>query len=163
MRLARFMIFATVMSATTALSALAAPFAYVSNEGSASVSVIDTATDKNIDVLASGKPRGIALSLIGGISERPDLRPYSSTPQRRPAQADGAKQLRGIYLSTDGRLLSAAVESDQIMLVDAADRAATEDAKSRCGLQRMDAGCTSAAKPTASISSMLPRAKWSSR
>jgi YVTN family beta-propeller protein len=63
MRLARFVICATVMSVTMALSALAAPFAYVSNEGSASVSVIDTATDKvtaTFDV--GGKPRGIALS-----------------------------------------------------------------------------------------------------
>ena len=45
MRLTRLMIGATVLSATTALGAFAAPFAYVSNEGSASVSVIDTATD----------------------------------------------------------------------------------------------------------------------
>ena len=39
MRWARLMNGATVLSAATALSALAAPFAYVSNEGSASVSV----------------------------------------------------------------------------------------------------------------------------
>ena len=64
MRLARLMIGATVLSAATALSALAAPFAYVSNEGSASVSVIDTATDKLTATFnVGGKPRGIALSL----------------------------------------------------------------------------------------------------
>ena len=63
MRLFRFMICATVVSATTALSALAAPFAYVSNEGSASVSVIDTATDKVTATFnVGGKPRGIALA-----------------------------------------------------------------------------------------------------
>ncbi|HVR92772.1 MAG TPA: beta-propeller fold lactonase family protein, partial [Casimicrobiaceae bacterium] len=54
---------ATVLSASTALSAFAAPFAYVSNEGSASVSVIDTATDKLTATFnVGGKPRGIALS-----------------------------------------------------------------------------------------------------
>src|SRR5215831_20107889 len=38
----------------------AAPFAYVSNEGSGSISVIDTATDKVTAVFKAGaKPRGI--------------------------------------------------------------------------------------------------------
>ena len=38
--------------------ALAAPFAYVSNEGSGTVSVIDTSTDAVVDTLQTGgKPR----------------------------------------------------------------------------------------------------------
>ena len=42
-------------------AAHAAPFAYVSNEGSASVSVIDTATDKVVSTIKIGeKPRGAA-------------------------------------------------------------------------------------------------------
>ena len=42
---------------------IAAPLAYVSNEGSAHRSVIDTATDKVTATLkVGGKPRGIALS-----------------------------------------------------------------------------------------------------
>ncbi len=41
--------------------ALAAPFAYVSNEGAGSISVIDTATDTVVDTLQTGgKPRGAA-------------------------------------------------------------------------------------------------------
>jgi len=45
------------------VTAQAAPLAYVSNEGSASVSVIDTATDKVVSTWKVGeKPRGIALS-----------------------------------------------------------------------------------------------------
>ena len=44
----------------------AAPLAYVSNEGSSSISVIDTATDKVVSTLKFGqKPRGIALSHDG--------------------------------------------------------------------------------------------------
>ena len=48
------------------LAAAAAPFAYASNEGSASVSVIDTATDRVVATLKVGaKPRGIAISADG--------------------------------------------------------------------------------------------------
>ena len=37
------------------LAALAAPFAYVPNEGSGSLSVIDTATDQVVGEIAAGK------------------------------------------------------------------------------------------------------------
>jgi YVTN family beta-propeller protein len=41
--------------------AFAAPFAYVSNEGSGTVSVVDTATGTVVDTLETGgKPRGAA-------------------------------------------------------------------------------------------------------
>ncbi|HET9046869.1 MAG TPA: hypothetical protein VFO33_07925, partial [Casimicrobiaceae bacterium] len=41
----------------------AAPLAYVPNEGSASISVINTTTDKVVSTLRFGKkPRGIAVS-----------------------------------------------------------------------------------------------------
>src|SRR5512144_2133283 len=47
-------------------AALAAPFAYVPNEGSGSVSVIDTATDQVIAEIPAGKkPRGTAVSVDG--------------------------------------------------------------------------------------------------
>src|SRR5437763_8605577 len=47
-------------------SAVAAPFAYVPNEGSATVSVIDTATDRVTQTLKIGqKPRGIAVDREG--------------------------------------------------------------------------------------------------
>ena len=55
-----------VTAALVATGAGAAPLAYVPNEGSASVSVIDTATDKVVATLKFGqKPRGIAISLDG--------------------------------------------------------------------------------------------------
>src|SRR6266545_3171371 len=48
------------------VAAKAAPFAYVSNEGSSSVSIIDTATDKVVSTMKIGqKPRGIAISPDG--------------------------------------------------------------------------------------------------
>ena len=123
MRLARFMICATVMSATTPLGALAAPFAYVSNEGSASVSVIDTATDKVTATFnVGGKPRGIALA--------PDQKRLYVSDQAANAAlivdtSNGALLTKvalgsspeGIYLSSDGRLLSAAVEEDDLVLL----------------------------------------------
>ena len=45
---------------------IAAPLAYVPNEGSATISVIDTATDKVVSTLRFGKkPRGIAVAPDG--------------------------------------------------------------------------------------------------
>ena len=45
------------------LAALAAPFAYVPNEGSATLSIIDTATDQVVGEIAVGKkPRGTVIS-----------------------------------------------------------------------------------------------------
>ena len=52
--------------AAVAPHATGAPLAYVSNEGSGTISVIDTATDKvAATITTGGKPRGIALSLDG--------------------------------------------------------------------------------------------------
>jgi YVTN family beta-propeller protein len=57
---------AIAVAASGYAAALAAPLAYVSNEGSASVSVIDTASDKIAATFKVGtKPRGIALSTDG--------------------------------------------------------------------------------------------------
>ena len=47
-------------------SAVAAPFAYVPNEGSGNVSVIDTANDRvTRTITVGGKPRGIAIAPDG--------------------------------------------------------------------------------------------------
>ena len=44
----------------------AAPFAYVPNEGSGTISIIDTQTDEVVDEInIGGKPRGIAISPDG--------------------------------------------------------------------------------------------------
>ena len=61
------LIYSTIASAVVwTAAAAAAPFAYVPNEGSASISVIDTATDRVTATLKlAQKPRGIAVSLDG--------------------------------------------------------------------------------------------------
>ena len=58
------------------LSAVSAPFAYVQNEKSGTVSVIDTATDEVVgEIKAGDKPRGAALSADGKwlfVSDQPN-------------------------------------------------------------------------------------------
>ena len=50
----------------TSTQLYAAPFAYVPNEGSGTISVIDTQTDTVVDEInIGGKPRGIAISPDG--------------------------------------------------------------------------------------------------
>ena len=62
-RLQRLIAFVTTLACT---AVLAAPLAYVPNEGGASVSVIDTASDKVVKTFKVGtRPRGIAVSLDG--------------------------------------------------------------------------------------------------
>ena len=57
---------AALAAFATSLALHAAPLAYSSDEGSAQVSVIDTATDRVVSTIATGpKPRGIAVSLDG--------------------------------------------------------------------------------------------------
>ncbi|HSC26867.1 MAG TPA: beta-propeller fold lactonase family protein, partial [Vicinamibacterales bacterium] len=58
-----FVAFAALLAVA---SADAAPLAYVPNEGAASISVIDTETDKVVSTLKIGKkPRGIAVTADG--------------------------------------------------------------------------------------------------
>jgi YVTN family beta-propeller protein len=85
--------------------ALAAPFAYVPNEGSASISVIDTATDKVVETLKVGqKPRGIAVSADGKrlVRERPAanaLVVWDLASARQVAKVDLGDSPEAIYLS----------------------------------------------------------------
>src|SRR5436305_10928955 len=71
------------------LAAAAAPFAYVPNEGSGTVSVIDTATDQVVAEIPAGKkPRGTALSPDGRtayVSDQPGNRLVVLDLQRRTA------------------------------------------------------------------------------
>ena len=115
------------MSLASSLPVAAAPIAYASNEGSGTVSVIDTATDKVTATFnVGGKPRGIALSPDG---KRLYLSDQTANALLIVDAATGAvvtrtalgKSPEGIYLSSDGKLLAAAVEEDdQVMLVDTA-------------------------------------------
>ena len=57
---------AAIAAFAASLALHAAPLAYVPNEGSATVSVIDTSTDRIVATIATGpKPRGVAVSLDG--------------------------------------------------------------------------------------------------
>ena len=119
----RLLVSSALVSAMTAAGALADPFAYASNEGSGTVSVIDTATDKVTATFnVGGKPRGIALS--------PDRsRLYVSEQGSNSAliidTSNGTQLARipvgnspeGIYLSSDGKLLSVSVEEDDTVVI----------------------------------------------
>ena len=115
---------------------LGAPFAYVPNEKSASVSVIDTATDTVVRTLPGGqRPRGIASDgrhLF--ISEAPAdglviIDTTATEPTRRIVLG---KSPEGIGMSADRRLIAAAVEeSNSVVLIDAATRRKLADIKVR--------------------------------
>src|SRR5258708_12386566 len=103
--------------------ALAAPFAYVSNEGSGSVSVIDTATDTVVDTLQTGgKPRGAAAA--GAwlyVSDQPNNRLILvDLKERKPAGAIAlGVSPEGVGRSADGRWISAASEqSNSVTFID---------------------------------------------
>ncbi|HWH42688.1 MAG TPA: beta-propeller fold lactonase family protein, partial [Usitatibacter sp.] len=124
------MILARTIAAAAALAitgALAAPFAYVSNEGSGTISVIDTATDTVVRTITAGeKPRGITTSRDGSrvfVTEQAAnaLVAYDTASGERAGTVPVGRSPEATYLSPDGRTLSVAVEeNDQIALVDAA-------------------------------------------
>ena len=104
-----------------AAPALAGPLAYVPNEKSASVSVIDTATDQRLRDLPLGeRPRGIAAG--GGLLYLTD----GKTGQLLVVEAASGRLLRsiavgaspeGVSLSPDGRWLAVAVEDDNSVVL----------------------------------------------
>ena len=104
---------------------LAAPFAYVPNEKSATLSVIDTATDQRQDDIPVGqRPRGAVtdgkLVYLTDAKEGSllTLDPRSSQVLRSTRLGDSPE---GLGLSADGELLAAAVEDDNsVVLVEAA-------------------------------------------
>ncbi len=146
MRLARFLLAAALGTGSLSpVAAGAAPLAYASNEGSASVSVIDTSTDKVVATLKIGeKPRGIALSADGNRLYLSDQTANALVVVDTAKRAEIARVKLGdspeaIYLSPDGRFVAAAIEeNDQVLLVD------TSDARRRA--QHQDAGQESRAR-----------------
>ena len=127
------LIYSTIASAVVwTAAAAAAPFAYVPNEGSASISVIDTATDRVTATLKlAQKPRGIAVSLDGSrlfISDQTANALITIDLGKREVVASTAlgSSPEAIYLSPDGKWLSAAIEEDdQVLLIDAVSASAT--------------------------------------
>ena len=107
------------------LAAYAAPLAYVPNEGSASISVIDTATDK-VDGDAALRQEAARHRLSrrrrAAVHQRPDGNALVVVDLARSAEV--ARNPLGdspeaIYLSPDGKWLSAAIEeNDQVLLID---------------------------------------------
>ncbi len=108
-----------------ALPLTAAPFAYVGNEGSATISVIDTATDKVVKTLRFGqKPRSLAVSPDGTrlfVSDQTGnaLVVVDLTKDAQIGKLALGDSPEAIYLSPDGKRLTAAIEeNDQVLVID---------------------------------------------
>ena len=107
------------------LAAGAAPFAYVPNEGSGTLSVIDTATDQVVaDVSVGQKPRGTVVSADGRtayVSDQPNnvlVLVHMTTRKRSGAIAVGGSP-EGVGISPDGRWVVTAVEeTNEIVFFD---------------------------------------------
>lgn len=111
----------------SAVPVLSAPFAYVPNEGSGSLSVIDTASDTVVGEIAAGKkPRGIAIGAQGRIayvSDQPNNRLLViDLPGRAQVDSiDLGESPEGVGISPDGKWVVAAVEeSNDIAFIDTA-------------------------------------------
>ena len=117
----------------TAAGAFAGPTAYVPNENSGTVSVIDTATDKVTGELhTGGKPRGIAVSPDGTrlyLSDRASNSLLLVDLDRRKVvkKIPLGQSPEGISLSRDGRWVAAAIEeTNAVMLIDAKKEQASD-------------------------------------
>lgn len=101
--------------------------AYVANEKSGSVSVIDTARDEVVAEIRTGtKPRGMAASLDGKrlyVSDQAAnaLLVVDLDKRAVASKIDLGESPEGVYLSADGRWIAAAVEvSNSVAFVDVA-------------------------------------------
>src|SRR6266481_9833698 len=106
-----------------ALSAWAAPFAYVPNERSGTISVIDTASDEVVATIKTGgKPRGTAVAPDGRwlyVSDQPsgsllvvDLG-KREIAERVPVGASP----EGVGISRDGEWIAVAVEENNSVVM----------------------------------------------
>jgi YVTN family beta-propeller protein len=107
--------------------ALAGPFAYVANEKSGTLSVVDTESDAVIGEIRAGtRPRGMAPSHDGKVlyvSDQAANALLVVDPMARAvtAKIDLGESPEGVSLSPDGRWIVAAVElSNSVAFVDAA-------------------------------------------
>src|SRR2546425_11146911 len=112
--------------------ARAAPFAYVPNERSGTVSVIDTASDQVVATIKTGgKPRGIAATPDGRrlyVSDQPSgsLLVVDLTAREVSERIPVGKSPEGVGISRDGAWIAVAVEgnnSGSLMRAEAARRA----------------------------------------
>lgn len=112
-------------SATT----VASPLAYVANEGSGSLSIIDTASDAVVGEIPAGKkPRGTVITrdgLTAYVSDQPNNRLLVIDLAQRRVSGDIAlgESPEGVGLSPDGRWVVAAVEErHEVVFVDTQQR-----------------------------------------
>ena len=97
-----------------ACNAFAGPVAYVPNERSGTISMIDTTTDRVVaEIKAGAKPRGIAVSPDGKrlfVSDQPaNALLVIDIPQRKIERSIPlGESPEGVSLSRDGRLVAAA-------------------------------------------------------
>src|SRR5690349_620942 len=117
-------------------AAFAAPFAYVPNEGSGTVSVIDVASDAVVGEIPSGqKPRGIAANRDGSrlfVSDQPAnaLLVIDTAKRAIASRIALGESPEGVSISPDGELLAAASEvANAVILIDV--RSASEIARVR--------------------------------
>ncbi|WP_374563987.1 cytochrome b/b6 domain-containing protein [Ideonella sp.] len=106
-------------------SVQAAPFAYVPNEGSGSLSVIDIASDQVVaEIMVGKKPRGTVVTPDGRyayVSDQPGNRLVIVDLTKRLATGEVAlgESPEGVGISPDGRWVVAAVEeSNDVVFVD---------------------------------------------
>lgn len=106
-----------------------AALAYVANEGSGSLSIIDTATDAVVgDIPAGKKPRGTVITrdgLTAYVSDQPNNRLLVIDLAQRKVSGEIAlgESPEGVGLSPDGRWVVAAIEErNEVVFVDAQAR-----------------------------------------
>lgn len=113
-----------------ATSARAAPFAYVPNEGSGTLSVIDIASDQVVaDIAVGKKPRGTAITPDGRlayVSDQPNNRVVLVDLAARKVAGEVAlgESPEGVGISPDGRWVVVAIEeSNDVVFVDTQTKA----------------------------------------
>jgi YVTN family beta-propeller protein len=113
--------------AVIAFAVAAQPYAYVANEKSGTVSIVDTARDETVGEIRTGtKPRGMAASRDGKslyVSDQAAnaLLVVDLAKRAVASKVDLGESPEGVYVSSDGKWIAAAVEvSNSVAFVDVA-------------------------------------------
>ncbi len=166
-------LFAALGLTLVTATATAAPFAYVANEKSGTISIIDTATDVLVGTINSGgKPRGQAVSLDGSTlyaSESNGLLVIDIANRTVSSKIDLGDSPEGVGISADGKWVAVAVEmTNSAALIDTTTGKPVYSVKTQGQNPEHaefspDGKCFMSAprKPTRSTSSILPSAsRW---
>src|SRR5205814_1157667 len=118
-------LFALSIASSWLSPAVAEPLAYVPNEGSGTISIIDTAGDTVVgEMQTGGRPRGIAAgAAVLYVSDLPSgsLKVIDLKNRSVVGQVKLGKSPEGVYLSRDGKAVAVAVEeNNSVALVDTA-------------------------------------------